>query len=139
MTRGPKATSPRRHKQQPTLPAGALEPPAWLSADGKAEWERIAPELRKAGLLTTADVAALAAYCESFAELQALTVQINAAKPSDRPALYQARSSTINRLGALGRALGLSPRARNNLSGQKTPPPPPADGQPGFEAFIPNA
>jgi P27 family predicted phage terminase small subunit len=48
-------------------PAPALpDAPPELSADAKAEWARIAPELYKLGLLTSLDRAALAAYCDSW-------------------------------------------------------------------------
>jgi len=47
--------------------------PAWLSPDAKTEWRRIVPELRRLGLLTLVDRAALAAYCQAWAELQIAT------------------------------------------------------------------
>ena len=42
--------------------------PAWLHKDAKKEWKRIAPQLEKLGLLTQVDMAALAGYCESWAQ-----------------------------------------------------------------------
>ena len=50
-------------KYTPVVP----ECPEWLSDDAKAEWNRLLPELDRNGLLTKADMAAFAGYCDSFA------------------------------------------------------------------------
>ena len=42
--------------------------PTWLHKDAKKEWKRIAPQLERLGLLTQVDMAALAGYCESWAQ-----------------------------------------------------------------------
>lgn len=42
--------------------------PRWMSDMAKREWRRIAPELRRLGLLTMVDLTALATCCEAFAE-----------------------------------------------------------------------
>jgi len=48
-------------------PPGALPTcPAHLGASAKAEWKRLARDLNGIGLLTTADRAALAVYCQSW-------------------------------------------------------------------------
>lgn len=51
-------------------PAGIPESPNHLSADALEEWNRIAPQLETAGLLTCIDMAALAAYCQLYARWQ---------------------------------------------------------------------
>lgn len=43
------------------------KPPAWLPADGKREWKRVAAQLVKLGVLTDPDLAALEGYCGSYA------------------------------------------------------------------------
>jgi hypothetical protein len=43
------------------------EPPEWLHEYPKQEWGRTAPELHVLGLLSSVDVACLAAYCSSYA------------------------------------------------------------------------
>lgn len=47
--------------------ADKVEPPAWLSKEAKKEWEIVAPELQRLGLLTNVDVSALAVYCDAVA------------------------------------------------------------------------
>jgi P27 family predicted phage terminase small subunit len=48
---------------EPVLP----DPPDHLFEDGKAEWRRVAQGLYALRLLSTLDINALAAYCQSFA------------------------------------------------------------------------
>ena len=54
-------------KNEPKPTPTAPDCPEWLSDNAKAEWQRIAPQLEKLGLLTQVDQTALAAYCESWA------------------------------------------------------------------------
>lgn len=42
--------------------------PSWLWPEAKAEWDRIGPELVKYGLVSKVDRAALALYCQTWAE-----------------------------------------------------------------------
>lgn len=44
-----------------------IDPPAWLKADGRRIWYRLAPTLRLAKLLTAADAETFARYCRNFA------------------------------------------------------------------------
>ncbi len=52
---------PKPRPEKPTCPK-------WISKEAKREWKRVAPELHRIGLLTYIDRAALAAYCEAWAE-----------------------------------------------------------------------
>ena len=54
------------NKKEPK-PTGMPTCPRHLSKEAKAEWRRIAKELKTIGLLTTVDRAALAAYCQHWA------------------------------------------------------------------------
>ena len=58
--RGLNALEPRPKKGAPACPD-------WLEDDAKAEWERLLPQVESLGLLTGIDMAAFAAYCQSFA------------------------------------------------------------------------
>jgi P27 family predicted phage terminase small subunit len=58
----------RRNKREPRPKAGVPGMPSWLSAEAKAEWRRVVPELHRIGVLVVLDRAALAAYCQAFAE-----------------------------------------------------------------------
>lgn len=60
------------HRQLPpdlACERGVPGMPEWLSREAKAEWRRIAPELDRVGVLCKVDRAALAAYCQAFAEM----------------------------------------------------------------------
>lgn len=47
--------------------------PLWLSERAQAEWRRIVPELLAIGLLARIDQAALASYCQAYAEAEIAT------------------------------------------------------------------
>jgi P27 family predicted phage terminase small subunit len=43
--------------------------PDWLAPLARAEWDRVAPELERLGLLTAVDGAVLGAYCQAYARM----------------------------------------------------------------------
>ena len=47
------------------------ECPDWLLDDAKKEWNRLAPELERLGLLTILDMVTFAGYCQSYAKWKA--------------------------------------------------------------------
>ena len=51
----------------PVPPVGDPQPPEWLSPDAFAEWERLAPDLIRKGVLTSWDVEEFAAWCDAVA------------------------------------------------------------------------
>jgi P27 family predicted phage terminase small subunit len=55
------------NEPEPSAPAEPPPAPEFLSDYARAEWGRIAQELYQLRLLTNFDIAALAAYCESYA------------------------------------------------------------------------
>lgn len=61
------------------LPDGVPAPPEWLWPLAREEWIRLAPEMHKKGMLTSASMAAFQSYCQSYAEWRgALEVVKNA-------------------------------------------------------------
>jgi P27 family predicted phage terminase small subunit len=71
-------------KAEPTPAAGAPSCPRWLSAAARAEWARVVKVLLPLGLVTQADLATLAAYCEAFSEFRAATIMLAAEGPMIR-------------------------------------------------------
>lgn len=73
------------NKREPQPTRGEMpSAPDFLNAAAKLEWERLAPELYRLGLLTSVDLNPLAAYCQCFGRwLQAETAL---AEMKDRPA-----------------------------------------------------
>ena len=63
--------SSRRRRADMVAPGSSAvssgEPPAWLLKDGLKIWERLAPTLRVAKLLTAADGETFGRYCRNFA------------------------------------------------------------------------
>jgi len=55
-------------KNEPKPVPIAPKCPHWLHKNAKKEWRRIAPQLERLGLLTQVDMAALAMYCEAWAQ-----------------------------------------------------------------------
>jgi P27 family predicted phage terminase small subunit len=58
---------------EPKLEAGIPTCPDWLSQEGKEEWRRLIPQLKKARMLVAIDRAALAACCQAWAEFEIAT------------------------------------------------------------------
>ena len=53
--------------KEPTPGKGMPDCPKWLLSEAKKEWERLCVKLSEIGVLTEIDMAAFAAYCQSFA------------------------------------------------------------------------
>ena len=56
-----------QNKHEP-MPEGNAVAPAWLRDEALIEWQRLAPELERIGILTMADEAEFAIYCQALAE-----------------------------------------------------------------------
>jgi P27 family predicted phage terminase small subunit len=67
LLRGNPSKRPIRREPEPEQPPVLPDAPDFLSAEARAEWARVAPELFRLKLLTAVDVAALGAYCQSYA------------------------------------------------------------------------
>lgn len=95
-------------------------PPAYLSKDAKAEWRKVAPVLVERGVLTVADMAALANYCIAVGMMVRLDRKLRIdgdVLPSGKrnpasTALMQAMQQMLRAAGELG----LTPAARSRAS-----------------------
>lgn len=70
------ARKDRTPKREPK-PRTGVEAPAVLSKEARAEWDRLAPELERLGLLTIADRAQFAIYCDAVARWTKLTEKLD--------------------------------------------------------------
>lgn len=51
---------------RPVPPSGTLKRPDYLGRVGKREWSRVVPLLKQMNILSVTDLAALAAYCDTY-------------------------------------------------------------------------
>ena len=58
----------RKLNTKESVPAKGMPAcPDWLMPEAKKEWERLAKLMNQMGVLTEVDMAAFAAYCQSYA------------------------------------------------------------------------
>src|SRR6266480_2846757 len=82
-----KGNPSKRRVRVPPEPARAdecPEPPSRLSEYARQEWEAVAPELFRLGLLTVLDISTLAAYCSAAAQLRQAEEAIEQMAKRDR-------------------------------------------------------
>src|SRR6185437_224011 len=112
--------------------------PDWLDDEAKREWNGIVPELHRMGLLTVVDRAALAGYCQAFADLRdavetlrtdGKTITTANGNLLPHPAVSQKNRSMLT-LAKFLSEFGLSPASRVKL---KSPDQSPRDD---FEEFM---
>lgn len=60
----------RVNASEPQPPTEMPDCPDWLDATAREEWAKMAPRLVEMGLLSALDGAALAAYCQAYADHQ---------------------------------------------------------------------
>ena len=130
----PKPTSLKILEGNPgKRPINTLEPqpdstipkcPAWLDAEAKRQWKRLAPELARLGLLTSVDGESLAAYCQAWSELRSATellqkegrvVETAAGGQKPHPAISMQRTAWMA-IRAYAAMFGLDPSSRARLS-----------------------
>jgi P27 family predicted phage terminase small subunit len=121
MRRGPQP----RPTASPKLQAGGLPRcPDHLDAVARKEWRRLARPLFDAGILTVADRAAFAAYCQSYSQwAEAVQKQQETPKLIKAPSGYIQQSPWIGiankQLELMGRymaEMGLTPTSRARLA-----------------------
>lgn len=118
--------------REPRPAAGAPSCPKWLHEYARAEWRRVVKVLEPIGLVTQADLAALAGYCQAWAEFRLATEQLDREGRTveddegwirTHPAVGQQRSAwqACRQFAAL---FGLDPSSRSRIV---TPPVPQRD------------
>lgn len=81
------------------------EAPEWLSAEARAEWDRVVPGLALLEILKPEDRAMLAAYCESWARFVAACKHVAEHGPSTQ----QTRTTSTNRGDTITRQMVVNP------------------------------
>ncbi len=116
------ADAPDRRESAQVEPARPTMP-RWLKGEGKKCWQRLAPQLEAAGILTKLDGGLLSLYCQLYGEyVEALNLR------GETPVIVKTTNGNIiqnpvvgvmhrvvDRLVRLGGELGLSPAARAGL------------------------
>ena len=110
--------------REPQYESGVPACPKWLSKDAKAIWNTHGPELAKQGLLTVADEAVFATYCETYARYK------KAAKGMEKEGLLRdGRKSpyvlivetAAKQLVSIAAEFGLSPSSRSRVKASGGP------------------
>ena len=110
-----------QNEPQPAL--GAPECPAWLDKEAKEEWDWVVPQLQPLGYLSVIDRAALAVYCQAWAELRIATKTLQkegrtftteTGYMAPHPAVSQQRSAW-QAVKSFASLFGLDPSSRQGL------------------------
>jgi len=124
-------------KEEPQPRSDYTPYPAWLKGKARQEWKRITPELRRLGLLTIVDRAALAAYCQAYTrwvEAEAIVEKEGLIFTTDKGYLQQRPEVGIAQkamqiMKAFAAEFGLTPASRTRISvSQKPEPQDPMEG-----------
>lgn len=121
------------------FPEGAPPCPAFLNREAKAEWRRQVKQLQAAGILCQVDRAALACWCEAWAEFVEIREAIETILTRQRDlgenatsqdvqreigyvvainaGLLNAKNKAVDRLLRLAQQFGFSPSARARIKG----------------------
>lgn len=114
----------RKPAIMPAYPTGA-EAPGQMDPMAVAEWERLAPEVERLGLLTVADEAMFAAYCQAYSDWRRVTQKLNAMGPDNwvietevtmKPhPLLKIREAAWNALRRAAAQFGFDPASRTRI------------------------
>ena len=111
------------NEHEPVPPKGAIRCPAWLEAEAKKEWKRLAPTLEAMGILTTVDISAFAGYCQAYARWKEaeefitqhgsiLRTKSGYVQPVPQVSIAQTYLKIMNRFAE---QFGLTPAARSRI------------------------
>lgn len=122
--------SKRPIPSQPQPETKAPSCPEHLAGEARAEWERIAPELLRLGLLSHIDRAALAAYCVAYGrwvEAEKHLNQHGLTNGEKKSPYLLIAEKALDTLRKFSNEFGLTPASRSKVSAQ-----PPSDDDDGF-------
>ena len=111
------------NEREPIPPKGGVKCPAWLLPEAKKEWKWLAPALEAMGVLTMADTAAFASYCQAYARWREAEDVISQHGPVFRTPsgyLQQLPQVSISQqsqktMHALAAEFGLTPACRTRI------------------------
>lgn len=128
----PSKRSLNENEPKPKVPDKIPDPPPWLSSYAKKEWNRVAPQLHKLGLLTEIDIAALASYCQSYDRLIRAEKAIRAHEKEHGSLLFTTETGYAQQIPEIGIAnsamknikvfaaeFGMTPSSRSSLNVEK--------------------
>ena len=109
------------HEPQPLKKAPPC--PKWLEAEAKKEWRRLAKTLEAMGVLTDADMAAFAGYCQAYARRKeaeeritdrGLVIRTPSGYPQQVPYISIAQQY-LKLMQQFAEQFGLTPAARSRI------------------------
>ena len=122
---------PGKSRVAPVVERGAVpECPKWLTGIAEEEWNRVAPALHAAGLLTGLDLTALEGYCVTYAKWRGAEQQLaeeglTILTPNGCTQAHPCQSISNQAQKLLlswVKAFGLSPDARGRMELPQQPP-----------------
>ena len=111
------------NKHEPQIPARMPQCPRHLHGEARKEWQRLAPQLFAAGLLTELDATALSALCVTWAlwseaeqKLAAEGLTVTGRGGAVRPSPWIAIASRAQRdMQLLAAEFGMTPNSRQRI------------------------
>lgn len=116
-------------KNEPKPKVEAPQPPADMSPEARAEWDRVVPDLLRLGVLTRIDRAALVAYCECWSlfwrsklvvDEEGATFTTEKGYVGQRPEVSIANKA-LSQMRAYLIQFGLTPSSRSRVEGSAEP------------------
>jgi P27 family predicted phage terminase small subunit len=99
--------------------------PDYVDAVGRAEWERLAPQIQRLGLLTSADFAAFACYCVSYSLFVAASTALQDGvllnKYDQQRAEIGIRNGAMKAIKDFAIQFGFTPSARGRIELPESP------------------
>jgi P27 family predicted phage terminase small subunit len=118
---------PLNRNEPQVPPVETVNPPDYLLGHARAEWDRVAPGLRAASLLTELDVTTLAMYCIAYGrwrEAKEMLAEMREKDPVTRGLLINGKINPLTKIARnaaqdmlhIAGAFGMTPSARTRIS-----------------------